>query len=217
MNPDVLHENFARLAQRHNAVGFPREYAVFDLECERSGMRRVTQTAMLLVDHEKGDQVTQYTHDPESEEKNLAGAVKMFTEVAKRGVVLVGQNILRFDIPKLVVRCERVLGFHETFGFAQAIDSIPVIDTGLLFKAAADGLRMQPGEHPTDFYKRIPPRGGRWSLDYALAFTGMFESEQAVADWPGRHTASGDCTLTKMLLDALVSKSVENTLKEAGL
>jgi DNA polymerase III epsilon subunit-like protein len=120
----------------------------------------------------------------------------------KEGMIVVGHNLHRFDIPLFEIESAE---FGKPFKFTS--DSI--IDTGMLVKGSQLGMFMRERETLRSFYDRVSSVRSRvkWSLDkHCYATYGLGSSGVRLDD---AHDAAADCRLTHWLLETL--------RKEAGV
>jgi len=120
----------------------------------------------------------------------------MMQEWVKNGMIVVGHNLHRFDIPLFEIESAE---FGKPFKFTS--DSI--IDTGMLVKGSQLGMFMREKESLRSFYDRVSSVRARvkWSLDrHCYATYGLGSSGVRLED---AHDAAADCKLTHWLLETL--------------
>jgi DNA polymerase III epsilon subunit-like protein len=110
---------------------------------------------------------------------------------------LVGHNLIRFDLPFLLVEAE---GLGVRLNFAD----MPVVDTGMIVKACQ--LTDHPPRAPVSRYFReiadLPRRGVFYSLDRVCV--PQFGLESKGVDPRRTHDAGYDCWVTHLLFQELV-------------
>lgn len=114
----------------------------------------------------------------------------------QRGRMLVGHNIVNYDIPLLnkeAARHSLSIDYGEN----------EVIDTGMLVKAAQLGMRMDERDTLLTFFRRVSNKyvkGVFWSLDrHCVPTYGLHK----FVDASKAHDAGVDCDLAHFLLESL--------------
>lgn len=120
----------------------------------------------------------------------------MMQEWLKSGMIVVGHNLHRFDIPLFEIESAE---FGKPFKFT----SNSLIDTGMLVKGSQLGMFMRERETLRSFYDRVSSVRShvKWSLDrHCYAAYGLGSSGVRLDD---AHDAAADCRLTHWLLETL--------------
>lgn len=122
--------------------------------------------------------------------------IESLKEWKAKGAMLVGHNIINYDIPLL----NREAARH---GLSIEYGENDVIDTGMLVKASQLGMRMDERDTLGTFFRRISSRfakGVHWSLDrHCVPTYGLHE----FVDPSRAHDAGVDCELSHHLLEKL--------------
>lgn len=126
----------------------------------------------------------------------LPAMIEMLGQWKSMGTMLVGHNILNYDLP-LLRQDAQACGLNVEYG------ENDIIDTGMMVKAAQLGLRLEDRDTLGSFFRRvngIRAKGVNWSLDkHCIAAYGLYKH----AETSKTHDAAGDCELSHHLFEAL--------------
>lgn len=129
----------------------------------------------------------------------LAQVYDLLMDARNSGTLLVGHNLIKFDLPFLFTEFSNVLGSAMTWPEDQ------VLDTGMIVKAAHTKMFLETTETLYDFFQRVGDRRayGKWALDGFCVPTFQLAEKHGVDCSKQHASAAYDCFVAASLLREL--------------